>query len=171
VRRLLAVALLLAACAKPEPPPTSTGEDARRSTPPPPTAAAAQELIANSADFGDFHFTDAAFSYPQHKPPHALVKAGWLQADGTLTEKAKSDKRFLVRPNGFVDVVPLAKKAMLGVVAVRPQPDGNVLADFGWKWEPNELGTLLATPSPNEQKATAKLTWDGTAWTILSIKS
>jgi hypothetical protein len=169
MRRLVLALLLVVACAKPEAPaPTTSAEKAK--TPPPPTAAQAQELIANAADFGDFHFTDAAFTYPTNKPPRALVKAGWVKADGTLTEKGKNDKRFLVRPNGFTDVVPLAKKTMLGVVAVKPQPDGNVLADFGWKWERNELGTLLDTPRADDQKGTGKLMWDGTGWTVLGIR-
>jgi hypothetical protein len=133
-------------------------------------------LIANSPEFGDYQFTHAAFTFAQKTPLNdgakKLAAAKWIRAEGdrvVLSEKAKSDKRFLVRQNGFVDVVPLAKKEMLAVTAVRPQPDGNVLADFTWKWVPNEIGTAIGQPPAGEQNATAKLMWDGTSWMVLSI--
>jgi len=176
-RRQAAALLLLFACAKPEAPPAP----AKPAAPPPPTVAAAQELIANAPELGDYQFTRAAFTFATKKssmtPPmndgaKKLAAAKWIRFESdqiVLSDKAKSDKRFLVRPNGFIDVVPLAKKEMVGVTAVRPQPDGNVLADFTWKWVPNELGTAIGEPPPEEQKSTAKLMWDGSEWIVLSI--
>jgi len=177
MKRLLLI-LMFVACAKPEAP---AAPKKAAALPAPPTAAAAQELIANAPDFGDFHFTNAAFTFAQKKSAmtplmmggaQKLASAKWIRIEGddfVLTEKAKSDKRFLVRPNGFIDVVPLAKKEMIGVTAVRQQPDGTVLADFTWKWVPNEIGTALGLPPAGDQKATAKLMWDGTNWMVLSI--
>ena len=37
--------------------------------------------------------------------------------DISLTDKSRSDKRFLMRPNGLLDIVPLAKKEMGDVTA------------------------------------------------------
>jgi hypothetical protein len=34
---------------------------------------------------------------------------------------------------------------------------------------PNEIGTAIGQPPAGEQKATAKLMWDGTSWMVLSI--
>jgi hypothetical protein len=170
---------LLAACAKPEPPP----QPKKAALPPPPTTAAAQELIANAPDFSDYQFTNAAFTFAQRKSLMTPLMAGgvkqlaaakWIRIDGddiVLTDKAKGDKRFLVRPNGYVDVVPLAKKEMIGVTAVHQQPDGLVLADFAWKWVPNEIGAAISQPATGDRKATAKLMWDGSAWTVLGITS
>jgi hypothetical protein len=58
---------------------------------------------------------------------------------------------------------------MIGVTAVKQQPDGLVLADFTWKWAPNEVGSVLGQPTVGEQKSTAKLMWDGAAWTVLGF--
>jgi len=177
MRRLLLI-LLFVACAKPEAP---AAPKKAATLPAPPTAAAAQALIANGPELGDYQFTHAAFTFAQKKSAmspamiggaNKLASAKWIRIEGddfVLTEKAKSDKRFLARPNGFIDVVPLAKKEMIGVTGVRQQPDGTVLADFTWKWVPNEIGTALGLPPAGDQKATAKLMWDGTNWMVLSI--
>ena len=174
MKRLLILALLLICCTKESHRGTekSTGEAPVA----PPGNAAAQELIANSPEFGDYQFTHAAFTFAQKTPLNdgakKLAAAKWIRAEGdqvVLSEKAKSDKRFLVRQNGFVDVVPLAKKEMIGVTSVKQQPDGLVLAEFSWKWMPNEIGSVLGQPSNGDQKATAKLMWDGTAWTVLGF--
>jgi len=177
LRQAAALLLLVLACSKPAPPPAPK----REALPAPPTAAAAQELIANAPEFGDYQFTNAAFTFAQKKPVMSplmldgakrLSAAKWIRLEGdevVLTDKAKSDKRFLVRPNGFIDVVPLAKKEMIGVTSVKQQPDGLVLAEFSWKWMPNEIGSVLGQPSKGDQKATAKLMWDGTAWTVLGF--
>jgi len=168
---------LLLACSKPAPSP----QPKKEALPTPPTVAAATELIANAPEFGDYQFTNAAFTFAQKKPAMSpimnegakrLTAAKWIRIEGddvVLTEKAKSDRRFLVRPNGFIDVVPLAKKEMVGVTGVKQQPDGLVLADFTWKWAPNEIGKVLGQPTTGEQRATAKLMWDGTAWTVLGF--
>ena len=80
--------------------------------------------------------------------------------------KAKEDKRFLVRPNGTLDVVPLAKKELVSIDAVRGER-----VDFTWKWIPNEVGALLKDRFAGDQKATATLLWDGTTWTVLRIEA
>jgi hypothetical protein len=175
VRPVLVVTLMLAACAPQEP------VQQKSPSPRAPLLALRGEgtaaLVANSAEFSDYRFTDAAFTFAQRKssmtPPmldgaKRLAKAGWIRISGedvSLTDKARSDKRFLVRSNGFVDVVPIGKKELIAVTAVHPES-----VDFSWKWSPNELGTVLALPHAGEQQATAKLMWDGTAWVILSIK-
>jgi len=176
VKRFLLIALLVVACSKPEPAPQP--KKAAAALPTPPTIAAAQELIANAPEFGDYKFTNAAFTIAQKKsmmsPPmmsaaKKLAAGKWLRFDGDQVVVAKEDKRILVRPNGFIDIVPLAKKEMIGVTSIKQQPDGVVLADFTWKWVPNELGTVIGQPPTGEQKATAKLMWDGTQWMVLSI--
>ena len=173
-----AFCISLLACSKPEP---VAQKPAPAALPTAPTIAAATALIANGGELGDYQFTNAAFTFAQKRSSmspammggaNRLAAAKWIRIEGddvVLTDKAKSDKRFLVRPNGFIDVVPLAKKEMLGMSAVRPQPDGTVLADFAWKWVPNEIGTALGLPPAADQKATAKLMWDGSSWIVLSI--
>lgn len=174
MKRWLFLALLVVACSKPAPAPVKKAA----ALPAPPSVAAAQTLIANAPEFGDYKFTSAAFSIAQKKsmmsPPmmsaaKKLAAEKWLRFDGDQLVVAKEDKRILVRPNGFIDVVPLAKKEMIGVTSVKQQPDGVVLADFTWKWVPNELGAAIGQPPAGEQKATAKLMWDGSEWMVLSI--
>jgi hypothetical protein len=60
-----------------------------------------------------------------------------------LETKAQSDRRWLVRPNGFVDIVPIAKKSLTDVTGVSPQPDGNMKAKLCWQWIPNEIGSAF----------------------------
>ena len=135
--------------------PTLTAETTTAAAPAPPSAAEAKELIESSAAFSDYQFTNAAFSLPLQSSrfnevtktaAEELAAAGWLRIEGdevVLEEKAKTDPRWLVRPNGFVDIVPIAKKALTDVTAIRPQPDGNLKANLCWTWIPNEVGSAF----------------------------
>jgi hypothetical protein len=145
---------------------------------PPPSIEDAATLVSSSPEFSDYQFTNAAYSLALKNPPadvaKALRKAGWISLDGdgnvVLTAKAKADKRWLVRQNGFVDIVPLAKKEFIGASAVRPDPDGAAV-DFTWKWTPNEIGdAFMKERYAGTQKATATLLRDGSSWTVLRIK-
>lgn len=74
-----------------------------------------------------------------------------------------------MRPNGFVDLVPLAKKELTNVTAVR-----GTNVDFDWKWIPNDLGAAIRSGAVHDryaapQHATATLLHDGTSWTVLRI--
>ena len=181
MKRFLALALLVAACSAETPAPPPAPEKPK--TPPPPSAADARERIADAGAFGEFEFTNAGYSLPMEKSMrHAaanevaakLAKAKWIALDRSgkvsLTSKSSSDKRFLVRANGILDIVPLAKKEMGEVTAVRANPDGTASADFTWTWIPNEIGALLADRYAGTQKSTATLMWDGTDWTVLSVR-
>lgn len=182
MKRALPILLLLAACSRETPPPA---EAPKAQLPAPPTAAAAKELIANSAELGDFEFTNAGYSLPMdrkalNEPQRAtvgdLVKAGWLKFDGdtlALTKKSEGDKRFLVRPNGTLDIVPLAKKEMGEVSSVESGSEGPV-ATFQWTWVPNEVGASIVSSPVAErlqgtQSGKATLLWDGSGWTVLRI--
>lgn len=181
MKRLLALAVLLAACSAEPPAPPPAPEKPK--TPPPPSVAEARDLIANAPVLGELEFTHAGYSLPMEKSMrHAaanevaakLAKAKWITLDGggrvSLTSKASSDKRFLPRANGILDIVPLAKKELGEVSAVRANPDGTASADFTWTWVPNEIGELLADRYAGTQKSTATLMWDGSTWTVLSIR-
>ncbi len=48
-----------------------------------------------------------------------------------------------MRPNGFVDIVPIAKKELTEVSSINPQPDGNLKANLCWQWIPNEVGSAF----------------------------
>jgi hypothetical protein len=187
--KFAAVALILfAACGAPEPARTtsSAAPPPKPAAPPPPSPAEAQALIANSATFSDYEFTNASVTLPTKGalPPYMaddakhLVAAGWLRRAGDgleLAAKAKGDKRFLVRPNATVDVVPLASKELTAVTAVRPNPDGTAAADFTWKWIPNEVGSAFKRGALHDryaapQNATATLMWDGRTWSVLRIE-
>jgi len=192
MKRALAVALLLlAACGSPDEKPISdqaTSTSTAPATPPPPSPQQARELIANSAEFGEYEFTNASFTTPvsgatMSEPVRQSVKelaaAGWLELDPAgdiaLTEKSRNDKRFLLRANGLLDIVPLAKKEMGDVTAVRPNPDGTAMVDFTWRWVANEVGSAFKTGLVHDRFATpqdgrATLIWDGTSWSVLRIE-
>jgi hypothetical protein len=165
-----ACGLFAAACGGNEP-----RQAAKPSTPPMPAAAAAKELIAGSPEFGDYQFTDAAVTIPTtrgamnepaRKNAAALVKGGWLGWSGDLlVVKKTDDKHFLVRPNGTLDIVPLAKKEFGDIKAVHGDR-----VDFTWHWVPNEIGKALRFDE-KEQQASATLYWDGAKWAVSSIKS
>lgn len=144
-----------------------TGEQSTTSTAPqtstaqpaltPPTPQQAREIIEPSPEYSDFQFTWTAYSIPLRKSmmndatkqtAKELESAGWIefQRDDLIPSiKASKDKRFIVRPNGFMDIVPLAKKEFGEVTSVNPLPDGNVAAEFNWKWIRNEVGQSFKT--------------------------
>lgn len=156
--------------------------------PPLPTVEEARQLIAASAEFSDYQFTNASWSLPMKRSAmnevalasaKELVRAGWIRFDGdnvVLTAKAASDKRWLVRPNGFVDLVPLAKKELTEVAAVQASADGNARANFCWKWIPNEVGAsftsgLLSERFSSMQCASATLQpREGGGWEVLLLE-
>ena len=179
---------LLAACngQGPEQGATSTGTVAAARPPAPPEAAAAAELIAESAEFSEFQFTNAGYSLPlkssaMNAPARAVAKelaaAGWISIRGdeiVLSAKAAGDRRWLVRPNGFVDIVPLAKKEFISVTGIEPQNDGTVTAVFTWRWLPNDIAQAFQQSELKERyagdrRASATLMWDGSSWTVLRI--
>lgn len=150
--------------------------------PPPPSPDEARTLIANSPEFSEFQFTHAAYTLPmQHPAMHDearkvardLRRAGWISIDGAgtvvLSPKARDDKRFLVRQNGVVDIVPLARKELVAVDAVTPGADAAPQVDFRWHWIPNEIGRLFGDRYAGEQRARATLIWDGTRWSVLRV--
>ena len=185
-RAILALALL-AACSS-EKPTTTTASDAPKSLTPP-NAQQARAIIEKSGEFSQFEFTNAAVSFPvagssMNEPTRDMAKqlasAGWIGIDGSggdlmLTDKSRSDKRFLLRENGLLDIVPLAKKVMDDVTTVRQNPDGTVNADFTWHWIPNEVGTAFTSGPMHDRfaathNATANLMWNGTEWTMITVE-
>ena len=178
-------ALLASGCGKQESPATATVA-AVVPKPTPPTLAEAKTLIAGSPEFSDYEFTNAALTLPRSGPMSAeqssatkdLTSAGWLrkQGDGIeLTAKARSDRRWLPRPNGTIDVVPLASKELTEVTSVQSGADGNPQVPFTWRWLPNEIGSALRSGTAHDryvkpQRATATLLRDGANWTVLRIR-
>lgn len=183
MKRLFAIALILAACAQKQPPTTTTAASAPSAHVPPPGAADARGIIQSSMEFGEFQFTDAAYSLPvshaaMNEPARAaardLAAAGWIAMDGAgdvmLNERSRVDKRFVLRPNGILDIVPLAKKEMGDVQAVRANADGTASADFTWRWIANEVGTaFLRNQFEGTHNATATLFRENGEWRVLKI--
>ncbi len=185
MRRIL-IALLLTACAAEQPVTDTTATVAKQPRPAAPSAADAKTLIANAPEFSEFEFTNAGWttpvsgvsmSTPVRDEARQLAEAGWIALDRTgdvmLADKSRNDKRFLLRPNGILDVVPLAKKEIGDVVAVRDR-EGEVTVDFTWRWIPNEVGAAFKTGAVHDrfaapQQATATLLHDGTGWGVLRI--
>lgn len=191
MKRAIAILLLLTACGSKEPAATneSTAADSAAATAAkPPTAEEARAMIEKSSEFSQHEFTFAAVSMPvaasastqtSRTIANQLRDGGWLSFDSMgdlmLTEKSRSDKRFILRENGLLDVVPLAKKEMGNVEGVRTNPDGSVSVDFTWKWVPNEVGQSFTTGPIHDrfaapQNARASLMWNGTEWVMLSVE-
>ncbi len=177
---------LLAACSSEKPATTTTAAQPSGATPP--TAQQARAIIEKSGEFSQHEFTNAALSMPvagssmnapTREQAKQLAAAGWLAFDGTgdlmLSDKSRSDKRFILRENGLLDVVPLARKELGDVTVVRNNPDGTVNADFNWHWIPNDVGSIFTTGPLHDrfagtQTATANLMWNGTEWTMISVE-
>lgn len=113
------------------------------------------------------------------KTVQELRAAGWLAVDGSgnaiLTEKAKNDRRFLVRTNQSLDIVPLAKKEITSTSAPQSLPDGNVQLTVDWRWVPNDAGAALKSglarqvfDTPQQAKATLMPAEGG--WTVYLIE-
>lgn len=182
MRRWFGIALLVVACGQ-EQPATTTNTQTTAPQMPPPRAGDARKIIESSPELGDFQFTDAGYSLPvshstmndpQKAAARDLAKAGWIKLDGTgdvtLSDKARTDKRFLLRPNGILDIVPLAKKEMGEVQAVRANPDGTASADFTWRWIANEVGSaFLRSQFEGTRNATATLLVENGEWKVLKI--
>jgi hypothetical protein len=186
-RLLLVLVLVLTAACTAEQPSSSTG-NALPEAPTPPTAVEARAIIDSAPEFGEFEFTNAAYSIPVAAASMSdatlsaakdLAREGWVGFDGAgdlvMTDKAQNDKRFILRPNGILDIVPLAKKEMGEVQAVEMMDDGTVAAHFRWRWIPNEIGLAFRSGPLHERyaaahNATATLMWNGTSWVLLKIE-
>lgn len=186
MRRLLIALLVFAACSPEKPADDNTIVATAPKRPAAPAAPEAEALIKGSMEFGEYQFTNAGWTAPvsgatMSEPVRAeakqLAAAGWVGFDGAgdlmLTEKARNDRRFLLRSNGILDVVPLAKKEFGAVEAVRDR-EGQVTVDFTWTWVPNEVGQAFKSGATHDryaapQKATAELTHDGSKWVIVQI--
>ncbi|HEV7764657.1 MAG TPA: hypothetical protein VGQ76_06625 [Thermoanaerobaculia bacterium] len=188
MKRTILALVFLAACSSEKPATTTTAAESTAATPPP-TAQQARAIIEKSAELGQHEFTNAAVSLPieganMNEPTRAIAKqlaaAGWLEVDGEgdlfANDKSRNDKRFLWRENGLLDVVPLARKEMGDVTAVRANADGSVNADFSWKWIPNEVGAAFKSGPVQERfaktnQASANLMWNGSSWTMIMIET
>ncbi len=191
MRTLISLLLisLATSCGGETKPSRPAGGDPAKAVPAPPSIDQARTIIEGSPEFSEYQFTNAGYSLPMMKsamnePALAAAKdlsaAKWIGFDGdgrvVLTGKASSDKRFLVRPNGFLDIVPLAKKEMLEVTDVTRGADGAPLVGFRWRWLPNETGRAFRSGPVHErfateQRARATLMHDGNDWTVLRIES
>jgi hypothetical protein len=155
--------------------------------PPLPSAEEARALIEGSQEFSEFEFVNVAWTMPMsrsqmNEPALAgardLLASGWIQFEGdqvVLTDKAKADRRFLARPNGFLDVVPLAKKELTEVSTPSMAEDGNARARFCFRWIANEVGSsfrsgMLAERFSLPHCGTAELQPDGGGgWEVLLL--
>ncbi|HEU5163650.1 MAG TPA: hypothetical protein VFV54_10925 [Thermoanaerobaculia bacterium] len=190
MRYALGIALLLAlACSGGETATESVQANETAAAPaaaPLPSADAAKALIAESPEFGDYEFsTGSSFSLPLdtskfNEPARAgaanLEKGGWIRIAGgrVVLAKGEGDKRFLVRPNGYLDIVPLAKKELLEVSGVRKTTEG-AEADIAWKWIPNEVGAAFTSGPVKERfdathHAIVKMRDFGSGWVVMLIE-
>lgn len=183
---ILALSFFLSCSGGETPADTATAAGTAPAAAPLPTPDQAKALIADSPEFGDFEFsTGSSFSLPLdaaqfNEPARAgaadLERAGWIRIEGgkVVLAKGDGDKRFLVRPNGFLDIVPLAKKELLEVTGVRKTDEG-AEADFTWRWIPNEVGASFTSGLVKERfdaihVATAKLRDFGQGWVVMLIE-
>lgn len=178
----------VAACSSETPSNAPTVETKQTQVIAPPSPEAAGELIAKSPEFSEYMFTRTAYSLPMQgsqlkgaarEAAEDLEKAGWVHIDpsGNLVIAGKSagDKRFIVRENSSLDIVPLAKKEFVSVDGFGNDDEGDVTIDFTWRWIPNEVATAfergkVAARFEGEQKARATVypARDG-SWKIMRI--
>jgi hypothetical protein len=181
--------LFLPACGGSETPSTPPAvETEQAKVVAPPSQESAADTIASAPEFSEYKFTRAAYSLPMQgsmlKGPaleaaQDLEKAGWILLDPAgnilIAGKSVGDKRFIVRDNGSLDVVPLARKEFVSVDATGHDDEGDVTIDFTWRWVPNEVAQAfergkIATRFEGDQKARATIypAKDGT-WKIMRI--
>lgn len=192
MRHLSFIAILLTTisvgCAAPETPeaPERAG-GTEAATLPPPSAEQAEEIITSAPEWSDYKFSNAAWSLPLDQPidhpvtlemAKDLERADWIRVDRTnrvvLTQRAMKDRRFLVRPNDVVEMVPLAKKEFGEVTAIEPAGE-NVEVHFTWQWVPNEVGASFQSGFLHERysathQATATLMPREGEWMLLIIE-
>jgi hypothetical protein len=186
---LLAIAMitLLASCGGGETASTDSSEPEKTLVEAPPMDVAAA-TVSNAPEFSEYKFTRAAYSLPMQasmlkgaalEAAEDLEKAEWVFLDPAgnliLTTKAESDKRFIPRDNGSLDIVPLARKEFVGVDGLGRDDEGDVTIDFTWRWVPNEIATAftrggIATRFEGDQKARATIypARDG-SWKVMRI--
>lgn len=184
---LFLLLISFASCTKETAPPAPQTATA----PPAPKVAApsideAKSVIEASPAWSEYEFTNAAYSLPMKRAAmnepaqqaaEDLKKGGWIRFSGDsvqLTDKAAGDRRFLVRPNDVVDLVPLAKKDVVAVTSVTER-EGSVVADLEWKWVANEIGTAFRRGAVFDryrapQRARATLEHNGTAWEVVRVE-
>jgi hypothetical protein len=144
-------------------------------------------MIDASQEFSEYEFVNASWTLPMQRsqmnePALAgakqLAAAGWIRFEGdeiVLTEKGRNDRRFLARPNGFLDVVPLARKELTDVSAPAMAADGNAEARFCFRWIANEVGAafrtgMLAERFSSQHCGRATLQPDGSGgWEVLLL--
>jgi len=182
---LTMVAFLFAAC-------SSEKSDAPASVevtaaPAAPSLEEARALLATAPEFADYQFTYASIALPldrsrMNEPAKAaardLEKAGWIETQRdkiVLSSKSAEDKRFNVRPNGFLEIVPLAKKEITEVGAVTEGTDGKPSVTFCWRWIPNAVGVSLTKGAQKDRFdamhcAKASLIRIGDKWEVLAIE-
>lgn len=152
-----------------------------------PTIEQARELLAGAPEFGDYQFTQASIALPLERSrmngpasdaARDLEKGGWIETQRgqiVLSSKSAEDKRFNVRPNGFLEIVPLAKKEITEVGAITEGADGKPAVSFCFKWIPNAVGASL-TKGPQKDRfdamhcAKASLIRIGETWEVLAIE-
>jgi hypothetical protein len=154
-----------------------------------PSPEEAQKVIASSPAWSDHQFSQAAWSLPLGQPiahpttmsiAKDLESSGWLVVDGTdrvvLTDRAMRDKRFLVRENNVVEMVPLARKEIDEVTDVRAGDGGEIEADIRWRWVANEIGASFRSGFLKEryeapQLSTARMRRAGESWAVITVES
>ncbi|MBW3563589.1 MAG: hypothetical protein KY459_02580 [Acidobacteria bacterium] len=146
-------------------------------------------LIASSPEFGQYQFSNAAFTIPMKTEylgdsvraiAQDLARTGWIgfdsQGNVVITQRALRDGRFIVRPNDNLDIVPLARKQFGEVLAVGENASGDPTVDFSWRWIPNEIGAVFQSGplydrfnTTNYARATLLETSSG--WEVLMFES
>lgn len=185
---VLFVLSFVAACSSETSSNAPTAETKQTQVIAPPSPETAGELIAASPEFSEYMFTRTAYSLPMQgsqlkgaarEAAEDLEKGGWILIDpsGNLVIAGKSadDKRFIVRENGSLDIVPLAKKEFVSIDGFGNDDEGDVTIEFTWRWLPNEVAGAfergkIATRFVGDQKARATVypARDG-SWKIMRI--
>lgn len=88
-----------------------------------------------------------------------------------LTERGVKESAAWMQEKEDEWVVAIADRRLVEVLKIHKDGEGRIHGiEFSWTWAPNKVGEALKFSYPNE-RAYAKLAYDGKDWKILSIRA
>lgn len=88
-----------------------------------------------------------------------------------LTERGVRESAAWMQEKENEWVVAIADRRLVEIIKIHKDDEGRIHGiEFSWTWAPNKIGDALKFSYPNE-RAYAKLAYDGKDWKIVSIRA